>query len=497
MVGSRASHLGWFGLMLLGQQLGWASGQTTCTSIAVSGVGDYDGTYELDSSVTYPSFRRAGGTTVYELYQLSDYWYLEGSDPEYQTFDEAAHPVDIILGWSSCLTPSLCDEGAALLQPVITCDTTSTPAPATSTCTSITVSDAEEYDGTYELDSSVTYPSFRRAGGTTVYELYQMSDYWYLDGAESGYKTFDEAAHPVDITLEWSSCLTPSLCDEGAALLQPVITCDTTSTPAPATSTCTSVAVSDVGELDGTYDLDSSVTYPYYDRAAGTTVYELYQLSDYWYLDGPESGYRTYDDAAHPVDITLEWSSCLTPSLCDEGAALLQPVITCEGGDDTPPTPSPTPSASDDESEAPIPTPPPTEEEGTGGVATEPPSPSSVGNPSTPSPETPAINQETPPPAPPAGDGDGEEGLSVGGIVGIIVGILAATGLTVGGCKFYCCNGTRNTRNDTRNTTTNTNTNTNNINNHFTITNNVQTSNPSGETASQDRPSPGVVPSSR
>eukprot|EP00752_Nemacystus_decipiens_P005469 g4954.t2 len=393
MVGSRASHLGWFGLMLLGQQLGWASGQTTCTSIAVSGVGDYDGTYELDSSVTYPSFRRAGGTTVYELYQLSDYWYLEGSDPEYQTFDEAAHP--------------------------------------------------------------------------------------------------------VDITLEWSSCLTPSLCDEGAALLQPVITCDTTSTPAPATSTCTSVAVSDVGELDGTYDLDSSVTYPYYDRAAGTTVYELYQLSDYWYLDGPESGYRTYDDAAHPVDITLEWSSCLTPSLCDEGAALLQPVITCEGGDDTPPTPSPTPSASDDESEAPIPTPPPTEEEGTGGVATEPPSPSSVGNPSTPSPETPAINQETPPPAPPAGDGDGEEGLSVGGIVGIIVGILAATGLTVGGCKFYCCNGTRNTRNDTRNTTTNTNTNTNNINNHFTITNNVQTSNPSGETASQDRPSPGVVPSSR
>eukprot|EP00752_Nemacystus_decipiens_P005470 g4954.t3 len=393
MVGSRASHLGWFGLMLLGQQLGWASGQTTCTSI--------------------------------------------------------------------------------------------------------TVSDAEEYDGTYELDSSVTYPSFRRAGGTTVYELYQMSDYWYLDGAESGYKTFDEAAHPVDITLEWSSCLTPSLCDEGAALLQPVITCDTTSTPAPATSTCTSVAVSDVGELDGTYDLDSSVTYPYYDRAAGTTVYELYQLSDYWYLDGPESGYRTYDDAAHPVDITLEWSSCLTPSLCDEGAALLQPVITCEGGDDTPPTPSPTPSASDDESEAPIPTPPPTEEEGTGGVATEPPSPSSVGNPSTPSPETPAINQETPPPAPPAGDGDGEEGLSVGGIVGIIVGILAATGLTVGGCKFYCCNGTRNTRNDTRNTTTNTNTNTNNINNHFTITNNVQTSNPSGETASQDRPSPGVVPSSR
>ncbi|CAN0068671.1 unnamed protein product, partial [Pylaiella littoralis] len=79
------------------------------------------------------------------------------------------------------------------------------------------------------------------------------------------YSTNDDADHPVDITLEWAECSNgyASYCDLEAAALQPVITCaDTTSTPAPVSaSTCTSVTVSGVGDLDGTYEYKSSGYY--------------------------------------------------------------------------------------------------------------------------------------------------------------------------------------------------------------------------------------------
>lgn len=38
------------------------------------------------------------------------------------------------------------------------------------------------------------------------------------------------------------------------------------------------------------------------------------------------------DDALHPADITLEWVNCgYTIVLCEDEAALAQPVITCVG----------------------------------------------------------------------------------------------------------------------------------------------------------------------
>ena len=50
----------------------------TCSSIAVSGVGDLDGTYEEGSAAGDP-FYRPGGTTFYEIYQFSSDvpgWYI-------------------------------------------------------------------------------------------------------------------------------------------------------------------------------------------------------------------------------------------------------------------------------------------------------------------------------------------------------------------------------------------------------------------------------------
>jgi len=52
-------------------------------------------------------------------------------------------------------------------------------------------------------------------------------------------------------------------------------------------ATCDSVTVSGVGDLDGTYDLDASESYPYYFRAGGTTTYEVYQWTsnnNAWYI---------------------------------------------------------------------------------------------------------------------------------------------------------------------------------------------------------------------
>lgn len=128
MVGSRASRLGWVGAVLLGQKLGWAFGESTCTSITVSGVGDYDGTYDMIYDEFY---RRPGGTTQYFLSGASaSWWYLYGSSPKYKTFDDARHPADITLEWAECTSSSDCDAGAASLQPVITCEGEATEPPS-------------------------------------------------------------------------------------------------------------------------------------------------------------------------------------------------------------------------------------------------------------------------------------------------------------------------------------------------------------------------------
>lgn len=48
----------------------------TCTSLGVSGVGEYDGTYEYQSTGYYT---RPTGTTAYEIDVFSGYWHLENS----------------------------------------------------------------------------------------------------------------------------------------------------------------------------------------------------------------------------------------------------------------------------------------------------------------------------------------------------------------------------------------------------------------------------------
>ena len=54
-----------------------------------------------------------------------------------------------------------------------------------------------------------------------------------------------------------------------------------------AASTCTSVTVSDVGVLDGTYEYESS---GYYTRVTGTVTYEIRFYSSTWWWIG-ESTY--------------------------------------------------------------------------------------------------------------------------------------------------------------------------------------------------------------
>ncbi len=51
-------------------------------------------------------------------------------------------------------------------------------------------------------------------------------------------------------------------------------------------ATCTSVNVSGVGVLDGTYEYESS---GYYTRAGGTTTYELEVYVGFWYLQNSPS----------------------------------------------------------------------------------------------------------------------------------------------------------------------------------------------------------------
>ena len=40
---------------------------------------------------------------------------------------------------------------------------------------------------------------------------------------------------------------------------------------------------------------------------------------------------QVFDPAQHPADITLDWVECTGILSCSAAAALLQPVITCEG----------------------------------------------------------------------------------------------------------------------------------------------------------------------
>ncbi|CAN0282221.1 unnamed protein product [Scytosiphon promiscuus] len=123
---SRAFRLGWIVATLVGQNIGWASGTSTCTSVVVSGVDDLDGTYDLVDNSDY-SYSRAGGTALYELYRSSTgdavVWYFSVTNTVvYRTIDPSLHPADITLDWATCTSILSCSGERALRQPVITCE---------------------------------------------------------------------------------------------------------------------------------------------------------------------------------------------------------------------------------------------------------------------------------------------------------------------------------------------------------------------------------------
>eukprot|EP00903_Cladosiphon_okamuranus_P010590 g10014.t1 len=106
-------------------------------------------------------------------------------------------------------------------------------------------------------------------------------------------------------------------------------------------TSCPTIDVSGVDDLDGAYVLISSLAQdPSYFRAAGTTTYSVYFDASAWFIRNNrlEAAYKTIDpDALHPVDITMPWSLCTrywSASSCSLDAAYSQPVITCtlEGG---------------------------------------------------------------------------------------------------------------------------------------------------------------------
>ncbi|CAN0203254.1 unnamed protein product [Scytosiphon promiscuus] len=228
-------------------------------------------------------------------------------------------------------------------------------ASGTSTCSSVVVSGVDDLDGTYDLvDNSDS--SYSRAGGNALYELYRSStgdaDVWYFSVTNTVvYRTIDPSLHPADITLDWATCTSILSCNGNPALKQPVITCeDAASTPEPAPSTCTSVIVSGVDDLDGSYDLVENSGFAY-SRAGGNALYELYKSStgdaDVWYFSVTNTVvYRTIDFSGHPADITLDWATCTSILSCSGEPALRQPMITCEG-ETVAPTPSPTPGIPD------------------------------------------------------------------------------------------------------------------------------------------------------
>ncbi|CAM9796942.1 unnamed protein product, partial [Ectocarpus sp. 13 AM-2016] len=160
-------------------------------------------------------------------------------------------------------------------------------------------------------------------------------------------QTYDDAAHPADITLGWAECDNGSCDWDEPATASFNVTC--TDTITAAASTCTNVVLSDFGDFSGTYAEVADTSYDkQYSMAAGVETYSIYLDNGAWNVQPIEAGYpryRTYDDASNPADITLEWVEC-DNSYCDFDIPSPSPiVITCSDGSSSSsgvlPTPSP------------------------------------------------------------------------------------------------------------------------------------------------------------
>ncbi|CAM9831552.1 unnamed protein product [Ectocarpus sp. 12 AP-2014] len=300
---------------------------STCTSITISNFGEFSGTYrEIAGTSSYDElFYMAAGSEYYYVYLSGGAWFIQPNVvdyPKYRTYDDAAHPADITQSWSEC-DAQFCDYVEIATTMTITCatDTNSTIA---STCTNIAVSDLGSYSGTYrEVAGTSSYEElFYMAGGTDYYYVYLSNGAWFIQPNVVDYpkyRTYDDAAHPADITQSWAEC-DNTYCDYVEVATSMAITCaaDTVNTTA---STCTSIAISGLGDFSGTYrEIAGTSSYDeLYYMAGGTDYYYVYLSNSAWYIspnvvDYPK--YRTYDDAAHPADITLGWAECDNGS-CD------------------------------------------------------------------------------------------------------------------------------------------------------------------------------------
>ncbi|CBN76522.1 expressed unknown protein [Ectocarpus siliculosus] len=290
-----------------------------CTSVTVSGVGLSSGTYRELSSTSY---YYAAGVDYHELYLSDGAWYIIpaiADYPRYRTYDEVAHPSDITLGWSEC-DVQFCDYVEMSTAVTVTC---------AATCTSITISNFGDFSGTYrEVAGTSSYDElFYMAAGSEYYYVYLSGGAWFIQPNVADYpkyRTYDDAAHPADITQSWAEC-EAQFCDYVEIATTMTITC--------ATATCTNIAVSDLGSYSGTYrEVAGTSSYDeLFYMAGGTDYYYVYLSGGAWFIqpnvvDYPK--YRTYDDAAHPADITQSWAEC-DNTYCDYVEVATSMAITC------------------------------------------------------------------------------------------------------------------------------------------------------------------------
>ncbi|CAM9799198.1 unnamed protein product [Ectocarpus fasciculatus] len=295
---------------------------STCTSITISDFGEFSGTYrELAGTSSYDElFYMAAGAEYYYVYLSSGAWHIQPNVvdyPRYRTYDDAAHPADITQSWAEC-DAQFCDYVEIATTMTITCATGEVESFILATCTNIAVSDFGGYSGTYrEVAGTSSFDElFYMAGGTDYYYVYLSDGAWTIQPNVVDYpkyRTYDDAAHPADITQSWAEC-DNVYCDYVEITTTMAITCaaDTVNTTA---STCTSIAISGVGDFSGTYrEIAGTSSYDeLYYMAAGVDYYYVYLSDGAWNIepnvvDYPR--YRTYDDAAHPADITLGWAEC-------------------------------------------------------------------------------------------------------------------------------------------------------------------------------------------
>eukprot|EP00752_Nemacystus_decipiens_P007095 g6357.t1 len=308
-------------------------GGASCTSVDVSGVGDFlSGTYRQSARSGYDAaYYSAGGLDYYWMSLYNGAWTIEPgveAYPEYQTEDPSLHPTDISLTWTVCDAVG-CEFTPVTTDVVITC---------AATCDNVVASGAGLSSGTYRQAalSSIYDEAYYMAGGVDYYYMYKYDGAWYMEPQLAGYpilRTFDDAVHPVDVSLEWGVCDSTG-CDYVSAASQPTFACaGSTSSSDAAASTCDSVVVSGAGVSSGTYRqaaLSSIYDEAYY-MAGGVDYYYMYKYDGAWYIEPQIAGYplyRTFDDAVHPVDITLEWTIC-DIQFCDHVPAPSPPSFLC------------------------------------------------------------------------------------------------------------------------------------------------------------------------